>query len=439
MFFNKKLHAELAEQRAESRIQRALIDAINRSMARIEFDKDGLVIDANDNFLTLFGYSTDEVIGQPHRIFCESSYTSSKDYQAFWQRLRAGEFVSGRFRRLTKDGKVVWLEASYNPLKDSEGNILSIVKLASDITEQAKLEFEFKAVNQSISLSMAEIEFAPDGTILSANKNFLNTMGYKLQDIVGKHHQIFCTAEVADSAEYRAFWAKLNRGEYISGRFERVSSHGDTVWLDATYNPVFDSDGRLYKIVKFATDMTERVLGHQQETESATRAYHLSLNTEDMAKEGTSVIQDAASEVRNIAENITESSKLIELLGEQSEQISTIVNTIRSIADQTNLLALNAAIEAARAGEQGRGFAVVADEVRQLAGRTSGSTEEIANMIETIQNGTRKAVSSMQQTQARADKGVELADQAGQVILNISESVREAVAAVSVFVAKQKD
>ncbi|MEB3786470.1 methyl-accepting chemotaxis protein, partial [Pseudomonas paracarnis] len=206
-----------------------------------------------------------------------------------------------------------------------------------------------------------------------------------------------------------------------------------TLWLEANYNPVYDASGRLCKVVKFATDITAKMEKHAQDAQSASEAYHISVETRQAAEHGSTVIQQAASEMREIASNIEGSSALITKLGERSEQITTIVNTIRGIADQTNLLALNAAIEAARAGEQGRGFAVVADEVRQLAARTSGSTAEISGMIGMIQNETQLAIKSMEGTRDRATKGVDLADQAGAVIQQISDGASNAVQAVSML------
>ena len=219
----------------------------------------------------------------------------------------------------------------------------------------------------------------------------------------------------------------------FSGQFERLTRSGQTLWLEANYNPVYDASGRLCKIVKFASDVTAMVQKHAEDAQSATQAYHISLQTRDIAEKGAEVIEQTASGIHDIAADVEHSSRLIAKLGERSQQITAIVNTIRAIADQTNLLALNAAIEAARAGDQGRGFAVVADEVRQLAARTSGSTAQISSMIEMIQSETRQAIDSMDNTRDRAAQGVELANQAGTVILQIREGTSDAVRAVSVF------
>ena len=418
--------------------QASMLDAIERSMAVVEFDIDGNVLRANDNFFQTMGYREQQVIGQPHRLFCTEAFTRSNQYRELWSRLKNGQFESGTFERLDSKGRSVWLEASYNPIRDASGAVVKVVKYALDVTTRIQQETDAKGKLDAIDRAMAVIEFDLSGNILSANQNFLNRLGYSLAELKGKHHRIFCPAELVNSSAYQDFWRRLNLGELFSGQFERVDKRGQTLWLEANYNPVYDASGRLCKVVKFASDVTAMVQQHERDAQSATQAYHISVATRKVAEQGTEVIQQAASEMRHIAENIEGSSSLIAQLGERSEQITAIVNTIRAIADQTNLLALNAAIEAARAGEQGRGFAVVADEVRQLAARTSGSTAEISAMIDVIQNETQLAIKSMQGTRDRASKGVGLADQAGTVILQIRDGTSEAVQAVSMFASERK-
>jgi methyl-accepting chemotaxis protein len=432
MFFNRHKSAVADLQRSLTE-QAGLLDAINRSMAVIEFDLDGVVLRANDNFLKTMGYTAEQAIGQPHRRFCTPEFGRSAQYTDLWSRLKNGQFQSGTFERVNSKGLPIWLEASYNPIKDAAGRVVKVVKYAMDVTAKVQQESEANAKLQAIDRAMAVIEFNLDGSILTANQNFLTRMGYTLAELKGKHHRLFCTPALVNSSAYEDFWRRLNQGELFQGQFERVDKRGQTVWLEANYNPVYDASGRLCKVVKFASDVTARVEQHEQDARSASAAYHISVATRKVAEQGTQVIQQAASEMREIAEDIAESSTLIAQLGERSEQITAIVNTIRAIADQTNLLALNAAIEAARAGEQGRGFAVVADEVRQLAARTSGSTAEISSMIGLIQSETRQAIKSMEGTRGRAAEGVELANQAGTVILQIRDGASEAVDAVSMF------
>ncbi|KPB28242.1 Uncharacterized protein AC517_3845 [Pseudomonas syringae pv. syringae] len=410
-----------------------LTNALEKSMAVVELSLDGKILRANDNFLAAMGYRAEELASKTHRDFCEPEMLRSREYADLWASLKAGKFISGTFKRVGKNGHSVWLEASYNPVVDAQGNVVKVVKYALDVTARVMLENETNSKLAAVDRAMAICEFEPNGNVITANNNFLNVMGYALNEIKGKHHRTFCEPALVNSPEYAEFWRKLNHGEFIGDQFKRIGKQGRVVWLEATYNPVFDVDGKLYKIVKFASDITHRVEKQEADAHGASRAYHISAETEKVAEQGTLVIQDTAREMRQISENIGASAKLVSQLGDRSEQITAIVNTIRGIADQTNLLALNAAIEAARAGDQGRGFAVVADEVRQLAGRTSGSTTEIAEMIGKILAETREAVASMGATQEGAIRGVILADQAGQVIVQIRDGASDAVEAVSMF------
>ncbi|WP_318656888.1 methyl-accepting chemotaxis protein [Pseudomonas capsici] len=431
--FGTRIKAELAAMKAEVDGLKGLMGALERSMAVAEFDLDGKLIRANDNFLTAMGYRAEELTGKNHREFCSPALSRSSQYSELWASLRAGRFVSGTFQRVDKNRHGVWLEASYNPVLDAQGKPFKVVKYALDVTQKVMQDSESRGKLAAVDRAMAVCEFDLNGNVLTANNNFLNVMGYALNEIKGKHHRGFCEQGLVNSSEYGDFWRRLNQGEFFSGQFKRLGKHGKVVWLEATYNPVYDAEGKLFKIVKFASDITEHVEKQEADSLGASRAYHISTETEKVAEQGTLVIQETAREMRQIADSIGASAKLVGQLGSRSEQITAIVNTIRGIADQTNLLALNAAIEAARAGDQGRGFAVVADEVRQLAGRTSGSTTEIADMIGKILNETREAVASMGSTQEGAIRGVTLADQAGQVIIQIRDGASEAVEAVSMF------
>ncbi len=381
------------------------------------------------------GYEAQQVLGKSHREFCSAALAGSKEYAELWASLRAGKFVSGTFQRVNASGAKVWLEASYNPVFDGDGKVLKVVKYGMDVTAKVLLESDISAKLTAIDRSMAVIEFDLSGNILKANDNFVHTMGYGLNEIIGKSHRMFCEPALVNNPEYAELWRGLNRAEIRGGQFKRLAKNGRVVWLEATYNPVYDVDGKLCKIVKFASDITERIEKQEADARSAARAHQISVKTEEKAEHGTLVIQDTAREMRQIAANISDSAQLVTQLGARSEQITAIVNTIRGIADQTNLLALNAAIEAARAGEQGRGFAVVADEVRSLAGRTSGSTAEISELIGHILKETREAVASMNLTQEVADHGVALADQAGAMIVAIRDGASSAVEAVSMFAA----
>ncbi len=232
------------------------VAAIDRSQAVIEFNLDGTIITANDNFLQTLGYSLPEITGQHHRMFAEPAYAASPEYAEFWAKLNKGEFDAGVYKRLGKNGKEVWIQASYNPVFDASGKPYKVVKFATDITNFIRINEEYEARNTAVGNGNAVIDFTLDGIILDANENFLATVGYTLDEIKGKHHRIFCDSVYVASPEYAAFWAKLKNGEFDSGQYMRVGKGGKEVWIQASYNPILDSTGRPMKVVKFATDIT---------------------------------------------------------------------------------------------------------------------------------------------------------------------------------------
>jgi methyl-accepting chemotaxis protein len=237
----------------------AIYQALDRVQAIIEFDLDGTVVSANENFLRILGYEADEVVGKHHRMFCDPSYAESAAYAEFWQKLGRGEYHADEFKRITKDGTEVWLQASYNPVFDKDGEPVRVVKFATDVTAIKLQTAEFEGKIQAINRAQAVIEFELDGRVITANENFLRIFGYSLDEIVGKHHRIFCDPGYAESPEYTQFWQKLGRGEYDADEFKRITKDGAEVWLQASYNPIFDMDGRPLKVVKFAADITVEV------------------------------------------------------------------------------------------------------------------------------------------------------------------------------------
>lgn len=431
--FNSRINEALQRTLVELAEAKATLEALGRSMAMIEFRPDGTILTANANFLATTGYELDEIRGRHHRILCEQEYATSHEYAEFWISLARGEFRRDRFLRLNRRGDEVWLEASYNPVRDEQGRVVKIVKIATDITAQVIREQEESGLVVAIKRSMAEIEFSLEGEVLYANDTFCATMGYRLEELLGKHHRLFCDPAESRSNSYQQFWARLNHGEYISGQFKRINSYGQAVWLEASYNPIYDAKGRLYKVIKFATDITEQKRRHETEVDTAKRTYETSRQTDSRTQVGADVVQQTVEVMQAIAGELGAAAESIGAVSEQSQKIGTIVQTIRGIAEQTNLLALNAAIEAARAGEQGRGFAVVADEVRSLASRTSQATLEINEVVRHNHELTQSAVDSMQASQQRVEHGVALASQAGTVLLEIREGTRQVVEIISQF------
>ncbi|MGA8314020.1 MAG: PAS domain S-box protein [Terriglobales bacterium] len=479
------------------------IAAIGKSQAVIEFKMDGTIVTANDNFLKAMGYTLDEVKGKHHGMFVDDAYRQGSDYREFCAKLNRGEYVADEFKRIGKGGKEVWIQASYNPILDLNGKPFKVVKYATDVTQQRLTSSDYAGQIAAIGKSQAVISFRMDGTIIEANDNFLKVMGYTLDEIKGKHHSIFVGEGYRQSVDYKDFWAKLNRGEYQAAEYLRLGKGGKEVWIQASYNPIMDLNGKPFKVVKYATDVTEQVKTKNEVAQGAEReklaaqelkqkvdsiltvvaaatkgdltqeiqvhgsdaigqmgeglgkfftdlrksigsigesavnlasaseelttvSQQMSANAEETSAQ-TKVVsaatlqvsqnlqtvatgaEEMGASIKEIAKNATEAAKVataavkvaetanatVSKLGDPSTEIGQVIKVITSIAQQTNLLALNATIEAARAGEAGKGFAVVANEVKELAKETAKATEDISRKIEAIQTDTKAAVDAI--------------------------------------------
>jgi methyl-accepting chemotaxis protein len=349
-----KIATDVTEQRRQRAELEAINTAMDRSQAVVEFALDGTVLTANDNFLEAFGYGLDEIVGRHHRLFCDPAHARSADYDAFWRKLGTGSFDAGVYRRVAKDGRDVWLQATYNPILDPDGRPLKIVKFAMDITENKERAAEDEGRKNAIDLSQAVVEFDLNGHILDANANFLTALGYQRGELVGRHHSSLCEPSEASSAAYKDFWRRLGRGEFNAGRYRRVGRDGQEVWIQATYNPILDAEGRPRKIVKIAADISRQVALERE-------------------------VQQRLEEGRHFQAELEHGNQRLKAT---MDELTQIVASVGAIAKQTNLLALNATIEAARAGEAGRGFAVVAGEVKKLAGETRIATDRATQMMQ---------------------------------------------------------
>lgn len=433
-----------------------LVTALNKVQAVIEFNLDGTIITANDNFLNGLGYSLNEIQGKHHRMFCDPTYATTPEYATFWQKLGRGEYDSGEYRRLGKGGKEIWINASYNPIFDANGKPYKVVKFATDVTANKLRNAEFEGKITAISKAQAIIEFNMDGTIITANENFLKTVGYSLDEIKGQHHRMFCDETYTASHAYQAFWQKLGRGEYDAKEYKRFGKGGKEIWISASYNPILDMNGKPFKVVKFATDITEAKKRKQEfdvlvrgtsiefvakVKQVAEQASHVASGAQSLgatAEEMNASVEELSASIDSIAQNcknadsiaksaqqqaeegskaIDKSIEAMELINKSSEEIAEIVKVISEIASQTNLLAFNAAIEAARAGEHGLGFSVVADEVRKLAERSSQATKEISKLIN--------------ESVKRVNQGGEVSKVAGETFKKIMDGVSKTTQAIS--------
>jgi methyl-accepting chemotaxis protein len=408
----------------------AMIAAIDRVMAVIEFTPDGRILTANKNFSAAMGYGLSEIQGQHHRMFADPAYAASDAYRRFWDSLKNGEFVAGEFKRFAKGNREIWLQASYNPILDKSGRVVRVVKFATDITAAKYKAMDSHGQIEAINRSQAVIEFNLDGSIINANSNFLAAVGYGLDEIRGRHHRMFVDPVEAASSAYTQFWDKLRRGEFQAAEYRRVAKGGRSIWIQASYNPIKDADGNTLKVVKYATDITaqveKRLRNEKLSVEIERDLSGISGNIESVSRqaqdvgqaatEASSTIQSVAAaaeelsaSVSEIAASVAVSKKSVDeaqsltqsadastnALTKTAQQMSGIVELIDDIAAQINLLALNATIESARAGEAGRGFAVVASEVKQLAAQVSAATKTISTEIQGVQAVSGEVASSL--------------------------------------------
>jgi methyl-accepting chemotaxis protein len=393
-----KFATDITAKKLGSMEDAGMIAAIGRAQAVIAFNLDGTIITANENFLKTVGYSLGEIEGKHHSMFVEPATRDSAAYREFWASLNRGEYQSAEYKRIGKGGKEVWILASYNPILDEKGNPFKVVKFATDVSEQKLRTADLAGQIAAISKSQAVIEFNMDGSILTANENFLNALGYSLGEVQGKHHRMFVDASDRDGAAYREFWANLNAGQYQAGEFKRIGKGGREIWIQASYNPILDLNGKPFKVVKYATDTTAQVIARKKSDSVrammdsvAAGAEELNASVREISETMTKSRQTASEAVLRV----DAADQQAQRLSSASESMGGIVELIGNITGQINLLALNATIESARAGEAGRGFAVVASEVKNLANQAKQATDKIGQEIGNLNGISADVVSSL--------------------------------------------
>ncbi|URQ92704.1 PAS domain-containing methyl-accepting chemotaxis protein [Pseudoalteromonas sp. SCSIO 43101] len=426
-FTNRNLLSEntyLKEQAAEyENIQKDL----KKEMLYFLLSKNSTIIEVNELFAAALDSKVDELIGKNFNDLILKKSINKPHTQKLLLAINNLNHWHGALQLKTKTDRELWLRSIAQPINGE------LAVYSAELTRTISQSREKEDMLAALSRSSAAIEFSLEGIILNANDNFLNAMGYSQSQILGKHHSMFCDPHEVESSAYKQLWSELKQGRFISDRFKRIDSRGNEVWLEASYNPIHDDNGDLYKVAKFATVITEQMRREQAISQTAEIAFDISKQTDADAENGLEVVKQTISTMNALSKKLEIASESINKLDVQSAKVAELVDSIKSIADQTNLLALNAAIEAARAGEQGRGFSVVADEVRLLASRTSTATEQIIGVVTENKVLTQDAVTQIKSSLVEAKDALELSNSAGSVIDDIQKGAKEVVEAVGQF------
>ncbi len=382
-----KFATDITAQKIRSMEDAGKIAAMNRAQAVIEFNMDGTIVTANENFLRAMGYSLSEIQGKHHSMFVVPADRDSAAYREFWAKLNRGQFDAAEYKRIGKGAKEIWILATYNPILDETGKPFKVVKFATDVTAQKLKAADSDGQIAAIRKSQAVIEFNMDGTIRTANANFLEAMGYTLAEVQGKHHGMFVAPNERNTPEYREFWNRLNNGQYQAAEYKRIAKGGREIWIQASYNPILDLNGKPFKVVKYATDVTVQAVLRKK----AENARGFIATVADGSEEMSASIREISETMTKSKANAAAATGRIDAADQQAQKLndaaqamSGIVELIGNITGQINLLALNATIESARAGEAGRGFAVVASEVKNLANQAKHATDTISKEIEQL-------------------------------------------------------
>jgi methyl-accepting chemotaxis protein len=405
-----------------------MIAAINKSQAVIEFTPEGNILHANANFLGAIGYTIDEIKGQHHSMFVEPAYRASEEYKQFWAKLARGEFDAAQYKRIAKGGREIWIQASYNPILDAQGKTIKVVKFATDITAQKMANANFEGMVSAVDKSQATIEFELDGTIITANENFLKTMGYVLAEVKGKHHSMCVEPEYAASNDYKLFWEKLRRGEYDAAQYKRVGKGGKEVWIQASYNPILDMNGRPFKVVKFASDITAQVKASQMLQLAVEQAQNVTMKamagdfSQRIPLEGKEgAIRNLADAMNSMSENIgTVMEDMVGMMsaladGDLTRRIDAeYQGTFGTLKDSANATAV-------KLSETVSEITASAKEVANAAAEISTSTTDLSQRTEEQAAGLEETSASMEEISATVKKNAENAGQANALTAGAAE------------------
>lgn len=393
-----KFATDITAEKIRSMEADGKIAAIDRAQAVIEFNMDGTIITANNKFLATVGYALSEIQGKHHRMFLPTAEGISIEYRAFWESLNLGNYHAAEYKRIGKGGREIWILATYNPILDDRGKPFKVVKFATDVTDQKLTSADNSGQIDAIAKSQAVIEFRMDGTIIKANQNFLDAVGYSSSEIVGRHHSIFVDPAERASAAYSDFWARLNQGQYQAAEYRRIAKSGREIWIQASYNPILDLNGKPFKVVKYATDTTALAIGRMKATRARALIDSVAAGSEEMSasiREISETMVKSRFTATGAAERVEVADAQAQRLNAAAQAMGGIVDLIGNITSQINLLALNATIESARAGEAGRGFAVVASEVKNLATQAKQATDKITAEIDSLNGVSGDVISAL--------------------------------------------
>ena len=410
-----KYASDITAQKVKNADYQGQLAAIGKSMGTIEFNLDGTVITANDNFLSLINYSLDEVKGRHHRMFVDPAFSNSVEYRAFWEKLNRGEYEAGEYKRIAKGGKEIWLQASYNPILDMNGKPFKVVKYASDITAQKVKNADYQGQLAAIGKSMGTIEFNMDGTVITANDNFLSVINYSLDEVKGRHHRMFVDPAFANSADYRAFWEKLNRGEYEAGEYRRIGKGGKEVWLQASYNPILDLNGKPYKVVKYASDITPQ---------------------KNYQAEVAGVLKETSRVMDLIADGDLTATVSVEFKGEFASLKDAVMKSINNLRGIVERITESVDLIATASKEIAAGNTNLSQRTEEQASsleETASSMEELASTVKQNAENAKQANQMTASASTIAVKGGEVVARVVTTMSDINESSRKIVDIISVI------